>query len=48
MTPETASIGLQRLPTSVSTEPQLWSYQNYPYLPDMPVFDKVGIDFATK
>lgn len=39
MTPETAKLGLEKLPIAISTEPKLWSYQNYPYLPKMSVFE---------
>jgi dTDP-4-amino-4,6-dideoxygalactose transaminase len=48
MTPETALQGLERLPKSINSDPKRWSYQDYPYLPDMPVFGKAGIDFALK
>jgi len=48
MTPETAVLGLERLPTAITTDPRKWSYQDYPDLRDMPVFGKTGIDFATK
>jgi len=40
MTPETAQLGLDRLPAAIKTSDQArsWSYQDYPYLPDMQVF----------
>jgi dTDP-4-amino-4,6-dideoxygalactose transaminase len=48
MSPETAQIGLERLPDALARSPVAQSYQDYPYLPDMPVFGKANIDFATK
>ena len=40
MTPETAQLGIDKLPeTALKTWPE-WSYKDYPYLPDMPVFNK--------
>jgi dTDP-4-amino-4,6-dideoxygalactose transaminase len=43
MTPETAYLGLCRLHQAKVTQPKQWSWEDYPYLPDMPVFkqDKV-------
>ena len=40
MTPETAMLGLERLPNAIKTQPKRWNWQNYPYLPGMPVFKK--------
>lgn len=40
MTPETAELGLSRLAQAQNTEPRSWSYQDYPHLPNMPVFNK--------
>lgn len=39
MTPETADLGLQKLPTAINSEPKKWSWQDYPYLPNMKVFN---------
>jgi len=40
MPPETAQLGLERLPTAIKTSDQarVWSSLDYPYLPDMQVF----------
>lgn len=40
MTPETAQMGLDKLPVVAKQEWKEWSYKDYPYLPDMPVFNK--------
>lgn len=40
MTPETAQMGLDKLPIVAKQEWKEWSYKDYPYLPDMPVFNK--------
>ena len=40
MTPETALLGLEKFSLVKDLEPKIWSYQNYPYLPDMRVFQK--------
>ena len=39
MTPETAELGLNKLPTAIQTEPRIWSYRDYPDLRTMRVFD---------
>lgn len=39
MTPETAALGLEKLPEAIKTTPIEWSYNNYPYLPNMKVFN---------
>jgi dTDP-4-amino-4,6-dideoxygalactose transaminase len=40
MPPETAQLGLERLPAAIETskEARIWSSKDYPYLPDMQVF----------
>ena len=38
MTPETAQMGIDKLPEVASKEWPTWSNKDYPYLPDMPVF----------
>ena len=38
MTPETAQTGIYRFVTAEVTEPRKWSYQDYPDLSDMKVF----------
>ena len=38
MTPETAQAGLDKINSVRNTTPRVWSYQDYPYLPDMKVF----------
>jgi dTDP-4-amino-4,6-dideoxygalactose transaminase len=38
MTPETAQLGLDRLPTAISKEAKQWSYEDYPDLRNMKVF----------
>ena len=40
MTPETAQMGLDKLPVVAEQEWRKWSYKDYPYLPDLPVFNK--------
>lgn len=40
MTPETAQMGLDKLPVVANQEWRKWSYKDYPYLPDLPVFNK--------
>lgn len=41
MTPETAELGLKKLPTALITKPKKWSYNDYPYLPDMKIFKEI-------
>jgi len=38
MPPETAELGLKKLPSAISKTPKKWSYQNYPDLSKMKVF----------
>jgi dTDP-4-amino-4,6-dideoxygalactose transaminase len=38
MTPETAQLGLDKLPTAMHTTPKAWSWKDYPDLRTMPVF----------
>lgn len=38
MAPETAMLGLERLDQATNSDPKRWDWQNYPYLPAMPVF----------
>jgi dTDP-4-amino-4,6-dideoxygalactose transaminase len=40
MTPETAKLGLEKLELAKQTEPRKWSYQDYPDISKMPVFEK--------
>lgn len=41
MVPETAKLGLQKLPEAIKTEPRQWSYIDYPLLTDMSVFKNI-------
>lgn len=38
MTPETAKLGLEKLPEAIATESRLWDWSNYPDLTQMDVF----------
>lgn len=38
MTPETAKMGLEKFVEAKTTQPTIWTYQDYPYLPDLSVF----------
>jgi len=38
MTPETAQLGLEKLPQSINNLPTKWTWENYKFLPDMKVF----------
>jgi dTDP-4-amino-4,6-dideoxygalactose transaminase len=38
MTPETAQLGLDKLPTAIHTMPKTWSWKDYPDLRNMPIF----------
>jgi hypothetical protein len=38
MTPETAELGLQKLPAAIATEPRRWDISDYPDLRNMEVF----------
>jgi len=37
-TPETAALGLQKLPEAIATEPRKWSVENWPDLTKMTIF----------
>ena len=39
MTPETAELGLSKLDAAISTPAKTWSWNDYPYLPKMRVFE---------
>lgn len=39
MTPETAELGLQKLPNAINTSAKQWTQNDYPFLPDMKVFN---------
>jgi len=39
MTPETAQMGLDKLPDVADKEWRKWSYRDYPFLPDVPIFN---------
>jgi dTDP-4-amino-4,6-dideoxygalactose transaminase len=38
MTPETAQIGLDKLPDAISTIPKVWTWEDYPDLTKMQIF----------
>ena len=38
MTPETAALGLQKLPEAIERQPRIWSYRDYPDLSKMKIF----------
>lgn len=38
MTPETAALGIQKLPEAISSEPKQWVYTDWPDLRDMDIF----------
>ena len=40
MTPETAALGLQKLPYAIDMPPRVWSYKDYPDLTKMKLFNK--------
>lgn len=40
MTPETAMLGISKLPEKIKEQPKLWNYENYPDLNNMAVFSK--------
>jgi dTDP-4-amino-4,6-dideoxygalactose transaminase len=40
MTPETASMGIEKFKEVAYKEPKRYGYLNYPYLPDMEIFKK--------
>lgn len=39
MTPETAELGLKKLPEAISSTSKSWSSKDYPFLPNMKVFN---------
>ena len=39
MTPETAQLGLEKLPDAISKTPKTWTWKDYVYLPNMEVFN---------
>lgn len=40
MTPETAKLGLDKLPSAIETQPRQWVVSDWPYLTEMEVFKK--------
>lgn len=40
MTPETAKLGLEKLPLAIETQPRQWSINDWPDLTDMTIFKK--------
>ncbi|MBK7377240.1 MAG: DegT/DnrJ/EryC1/StrS family aminotransferase [Chitinophagaceae bacterium] len=40
MTPETAALGLQKLPEAIATPPRIWSHKDYPDLTKMKLWAK--------
>jgi hypothetical protein len=40
MTPETAALGLQKLPEAIATTPRVWTVEDWPDLTQMSVFKK--------
>lgn len=41
MTPETALLGLNKFAEAAASIPKPWTYKDYPYLPDMKVFNNL-------
>ena len=41
MTPETAELGLSKLGTAINTAPRIWTWEDYPDLRTMKVFDAI-------
>jgi dTDP-4-amino-4,6-dideoxygalactose transaminase len=39
MTPETANLGLEKLQNAIKSHPRNWSHADYPFLPNMKVFN---------
>jgi dTDP-4-amino-4,6-dideoxygalactose transaminase len=37
---ETAKLGLEKIDAAIATKPAQWSWQDYPFLPDFPVFHR--------
>jgi dTDP-4-amino-4,6-dideoxygalactose transaminase len=40
MTLETAALGLEKLPKAIETAPKIWTQDEYPYLPNMKIFQQ--------
>ena len=40
MTPETAKLGLEKLPLAIETQPRQWSINDWPDLTEMTIFKK--------
>jgi hypothetical protein len=40
MTPETAQLGLEKLPKAIETEPRQWTVNDWPDLTQMEIFKK--------
>lgn len=40
MTPETAELGLTKLPVAINTTPKKWSFKDYPDISKLPVFNQ--------
>lgn len=40
MTPETAALGLKKLPEAIATQPRIWTWEDYPDLTQMKIFKK--------
>jgi len=40
MTPETAALGLQKLPEAIATPPRIWTWEDYPDLTKMKLWQK--------
>jgi dTDP-4-amino-4,6-dideoxygalactose transaminase len=38
MTPETAQMGIERLPDAINKTPVTWTWEDYAHLPDMEIF----------
>ena len=38
MTPETAKLGLKKLPEAIKTKPEKWKLEDYPNLTKMEIF----------
>ena len=38
MTPETAQLGMDKLPQAIETEPKKWKYEDWPDLTTMDIF----------
>jgi len=42
MTPETAQLGLNKLPTAIKTQPDIWGHLHYPIVKDMKIFNRTN------